>query len=65
MSEKEKVITVTLMRSDLYDTPDGVRFGEMTLYDQSGFADDFSFEGDLELGRFLRLPDKTTENTVA
>lgn len=52
------------IRVDLYDTPEGVRFGEMTLYDQSGFADDFSFEGDLALGEFLRLPDKTTENTV-
>ena len=31
------------VRVDLYDTPEGVRFGEMTLYDQSGFADDFTF----------------------
>ena len=45
------------IRVDLYDTQQGVRFGEMTLYDQSGFADDFSFAGDLELGKLLDLSD--------
>jgi hypothetical protein len=45
------------IRVDLYDTPQGVRFGEMTLYDQSGFADDFSFAGDLKMGKLLNLED--------
>lgn len=43
------------VRVDLFDTPEGVRFGEMTLYDQSGLNDDFSEAGDLEMGNLLNL----------
>jgi len=43
------------VRVDLYDTADGVRFGELTLYDQSGFADDYVGDGDRVMGEFLRL----------
>lgn len=43
------------IRVDLFETPLGVRFGEMTLYDQSGLNDDFSDAGDREMGEALNL----------
>ena len=43
------------MRVDLYDTPAGVRFGEITLYDQSGLNYDFFHEGDLNMGNMLDI----------
>ncbi|MPN24354.1 hypothetical protein SDC9_171752 [bioreactor metagenome] len=43
------------VRVDLFDTPEGVRFGEITLYDQSGLNDDFSYEGDLDMGKMIDL----------
>lgn len=43
------------VRVDLYDTPAGIRFGEMTLYDQSGLNNDFTYEGDKDMGKFLPL----------
>ena len=46
----------THVRVDLFDTSEGVRFGEITLYDQSGLNDDFSYEGDLAMGDLLDLP---------
>lgn len=44
------------LRVDLYDTPDGVKVGELTLFDGGGFFDDYTEAGDLLLGRQLRLP---------
>ncbi len=46
---------LTHVRVDLYDTPDGVRFGEITLYDQSGFIDAYCDEFDRKLGGLLDL----------
>lgn len=46
------------VRVDLYDTPEGVRFGEMTFFDQSGFADDYVGDGDAVMGAFLDLEDE-------
>ncbi|MBA4348339.1 MAG: glycosyl transferase [Clostridiales bacterium] len=43
------------VRVDLYDTPDGVRFGEMTLFDQSGFIPEYSDKFDRMLGGLLDL----------
>jgi hypothetical protein len=43
------------VRVDLFDTPGGVRFGEITLYDRSGLNIDFSYEGDLDMGNMLNL----------
>ena len=43
------------VRVDLFDTPEGVRFGEITLYDQSGLNDDFTYEGDLDMGKMIDL----------
>ena len=43
------------VRVDLYDTPQGVRFGELTFFDQSGFADDYVGDGDRIMGEFLLL----------
>lgn len=42
-------------RIDLYDTPQGVRFGEITLYDESGFIVEYDEEFDRYIGTFLRL----------
>ncbi len=46
---------LTHIRVDLYDTSDGVRFGEITLYDQSGMTSDFDEETDRKLGDLLKL----------
>ncbi len=46
------------VRVDLYDTPRGVRFGELTFFDQSGFADDYVGEGDRIMGEFLLLEEQ-------
>lgn len=46
------------VRVDLYDTPDGIKFGEMTFFDQSGFADDYVGEGDRIMGEFLKLEEQ-------
>ena len=43
------------VRVDLFDTSEGVRFGEITLFDQSGFNNDFSYKGDLDMGNMLNL----------
>jgi len=43
------------VRVDLYDTKEGIRFGEMTFFDQSGFADDYIGDGDRIMGEFLKL----------
>lgn len=43
------------VRVDLYDTKEGIRFGEMTFFDQSGFADDYVGDGDRIMGEFLKL----------
>lgn len=48
----------THVRVDLFDTSEGVRFGEITLFDQSGLNDDFLYEGDLAMGDMLNLPIK-------
>ena len=45
----------THVRVDLFDTPQGVRFGEMTLYDQSGLNNDYTYEGDLDMGKMIDL----------
>ena len=46
------------VRVDLYDTPEGVRFGELTFFDQSGFADDYVGDGDRIMGEFLLLEEQ-------
>jgi hypothetical protein len=43
------------MRVDLYDTPDGVKFGEMTLHSSSGLSQTMTLDGDRFLGGLLRL----------
>lgn len=43
------------VRVDLFDTPEGVRFGEITLYDQSGLNSDYTHEGDLDMGAMIDL----------
>ena len=47
------------VRVDLYDTEQGVRFGELTFFDQSGFADDYVGDGEYVMGEFLKLEDRT------
>lgn len=42
------------VRVDLYEAAGCVYFGEMTLFDNSGFATDLTDEGDQILGAFLR-----------
>jgi hypothetical protein len=42
-------------RVDFYDTVGGIRFGEMTLYDQSGFIPEYEEWFDRLLGRLLDL----------
>ncbi len=46
------------VRVDLYDTESGVRFGELTFFDQSGFADDYVGDGDRLMGEFLKLEEQ-------
>ncbi len=46
------------VRVDLYDTADGVRFGEVTFFDQSGFADDYVGDGDRIMGEFITLEEQ-------
>ena len=41
------------VRVDLYNTPDGIRFGEMTLYDQSGFIPEYWEAFDRMLGELV------------
>lgn len=41
------------VRVDLYDANGTVLFGELTLYDQSGFADDYVDGGDRIMGAFM------------
>lgn len=43
------------IRVDLYDTPQGIRFGEQTLYNASGLSKWMTLEGDRFLGDMLRL----------
>jgi len=43
------------MRVDLYDTPEGVKAGELTLHSSSGLSQTMTLEGDRFLGAFLRL----------
>lgn len=43
------------VRVDLYNTGAGIKFGEMTFFDQSGFADDYVGDGDSIMGEFLEL----------
>ncbi len=45
------------IRVDLYDMPDGVFFGEITIYDQSGFTYEFDEALDRRLGGMLDLKD--------
>ncbi|MEZ4510030.1 MAG: ATP-grasp fold amidoligase family protein [Eubacteriales bacterium] len=46
------------VRVDLYDTESGIRFGELTFFDQSGFADDYVGDGDRIMGEFLKLEEQ-------
>ncbi len=43
------------IRVDLYESGDHVYFGEMTLFDNSGFATDLTDGGDRLLGTFLHI----------
>ncbi len=43
------------MRVDLYDTLDGVRFGEITLHSSSGLSQTMTVYGDSLLGEYLSL----------
>lgn len=45
------------VRMDFYDTAAGVRFGEYTFFDSSGFDEDFTKEGAKLMGDFLHLED--------
>ncbi len=46
------------VRIDLYDTPDGIRFGEFTFFGKSGFEYLYTEEGDRIMGGFLKLEEK-------
>jgi len=43
------------VRVDLYDTPEGVRFGEMTLYPNSGFNTGYTQEFNDAFGAFIHV----------
>lgn len=43
------------LRVDLYESAGKLWFGELTLYDQSGFADDYVGDGDLRMGEWLTI----------
>jgi hypothetical protein len=43
------------LRVDLYDTPEGIKFGEQTLYNASGLSKLMTLEGDRFLGDLLQL----------
>ena len=43
------------MRVDLYDTPEGVKFGEITLHSSSGLSITMTERGEVYLGELLRL----------
>ena len=43
------------VRVDLYNQSGKVYFGELTLFDQSGFASDYVGEGDRLMGSFLHI----------
>lgn len=45
------------VRIDLYDTDAGVRFGEFTFFDTSGFYNGYTPLGERIMGDFLRLED--------
>ncbi|MEG1756560.1 MAG: ATP-grasp fold amidoligase family protein [Clostridia bacterium] len=45
------------VRVDLYDTTQGLYFGELTLFDQSGFANDYVDGGDALMGSFFHIPE--------
>lgn len=47
------------IRIDLYDCNNRIYFGEMTLYDSSGFDNMNSDEWDLKFGSWISLPNKT------
>ena len=47
------------MRVDLYQADEAVYFGEMTLFDNSGFATDLTEEGDRILGEFLQIEEES------
>ena len=47
------------LRVDLYEANDRVYFGELTLFDNSGFATDLTDEGDALFGTFLRIDGET------
>ena len=43
------------MRVDLYDTPEGIKFGELTLHSSSGLSQTMTQRGERFLGELLRL----------
>lgn len=43
------------VRVDLYDTPDGVKFGELTLHSSSGLSQTMHLGGDQYLGEQLKI----------
>lgn len=45
------------VRVDFYDTAAGVRFGECTFFDSSGFDEDYTEEGAKIMGGYLNLED--------
>ena len=47
------------LRVDLYEANDRVYFGELTLFDNSGFATDLTDEGDALFGTFLHIGSET------
>jgi len=53
------------VRVDLYDTQRGIRFGEMTLYDQSGFIPEYTEEFDRLLGGLVNLQEEAPESAQA
>lgn len=49
------------LRVDLYNTGDQIFFGELTIYDSSGFGS-CQFEEDRHFGELMKLPTRSTEN---
>ena len=65
MQELAEVLSkeAPFLRADFYDVDDRIYFGELTFYPASGFGKFEPKEFDVELGRWLALPDEGTNHT--
>ena len=61
MIEISKILSwdMPFVRIDLYETEEGIYFGEITFFPVSGFMDFEREEDDKLLGSWIKLPDKT------